>query len=382
MNVLVIEGMNPSAPAIGGSKAYSINLIEFLSKIGIGITLLGFCRGNKTLLKNKFTFVSVANKTSMSGYEFLFRLFIKIPLLNIPVSTIIHAQRPEYILPFVFFHRKNPRMVTLHGRILEGIIFKRSKIVSLIYKTVEYYALKHSHVIIAVDEGTKEFYQRQYPKLVTKIQVIPIGIDLSKFRLLNREALRHKLGFKSDDKVVAYVGRLVKEKNIDFLLKSFTLLLEAISEALLIIIGEGSDRERLERLVRSLNLKNVIFMGAQESNKIPEILNCADVLALCSLYEGSPTVVKEALACGVPVVSTNVGDVSNIIKNETIGQITSENVARFSHALIVWLRKEDRENVRKECANTAAKFSFENIATRTVALYNELLTEKRIKERN
>ncbi len=376
MKVLIVEGLDPSLPTMGGTGAYSWNLLEYLSKTGIGATLLGVCQSNSVLTNNKFTFIPVASKTSLTTYEYLLRLIAKIPFMRIPVSAIIHTQRVEYMLPFVLFHRKNPRMVTLHGRILEGIRLKRRRIVRLIYGMVESFSLKHSDIIIAVDEATREFYQQQYPQLTVKIKVIPIGIDLSKFRLLDRNGSRQKYGFKPADKVVAYVGRLEKEKNLDFLLDCFSPIVELVREAILVLVGDGRDRESLEVLVRSSGLKRVFFMGAQEPDKIPEILNCADVLALCSFFEGSPTVVKEALACGSPVVSTNVGDVSQVIRSETTGRIVSRNKEDFVQALTDMLLKEDRERVRIECAQAAVDFGFEQVGARTVKLYEELLRTK------
>jgi len=370
-----VECIDPSQPTMGGSEVYTQNLLEHLLKAGIGVILAGILRTGSLPADVKFTFVPIARKTSLTGYEYFLRLMAKIPFTRIQASAIIHTQRVEYMLPFVLFHRKNPRMITLHGRILEGIRLKRRMIVRLIYGIVESFALKHSDMIIAVDEATREFYQREYPGLAEKIRVIPIGIDLNKFRLLDRNGLRQKYGFKPDDKIVAYVGRLEREKNLDFLIDC-TPLVESFREAILVLVGDGRDRERLEGLVRSLGLKRVIFMGTQEPDKIPEILNCADVLALCSLLEGSPTVVKEALACGSPVVSTNVGDVSQIIQSETIGRIVSRNKEDFAYALADVLMKEDREGVRIECAKVAANFGFEQVGARTVELYEELLRTK------
>lgn len=376
MEVFILEDIDPSLPKMGGTGAYCRNLLEYLSKSGIGVTLLGVCHGNSLPPNDKLNFIPVARKARLTGYEYFLRLMAKIPFTRILASTIIHVQRPEYMLPFVLFHWKNPKMVTLHGRILEGIKLKRKKIIRLIYQIVESFALQHSDMIIAVDETTREFYRHQYPNLVSKIRVIPIGIDLSKFRLLDRDGLRRKYGFKPADKVVAYVGRLEKEKNIDFLIDCFALLVESVHEAILVLVGDGRDREHLEGLVRSLGLERVIFMGAQEPDKVPEILNCADVLALCSLFEGSPTVVKEALACGSPVVSTDVGDVRQIIRCETIGRIVSRNKEDFARALADMLLTEDRARVRIECAKVAADFGFEQVGARTFELYLNLLRTK------
>lgn len=378
MEILIVEAIDPSLSKMGGGEIYTKNLIEYLTKNGIKVTLLGVDYSRKPITNDKLTFLPVAHKTSLTGYEYFLRLMVKTPLMRIPVSTVIHAQRPEYMLPFILFHRRNPKIITLHGSILKGIRLKRIKIVRLVYKAVESLVLKYCNLIIAVDESTKGFYQQHYTQLAEKIKVIPVGIDLSKFRLLDRDELRQKYGFKTHDKIVVYVGRLAKEKNLDFLLNCFALIEDSCPPAKLVIVGDGIEREKLELLAQSLKLKSVKFIGVLEPDNIPEILNCADVLALCSLFEGSPTIVKEALACGVPVVSTDVGDIRKILNRESIGRIAEKNKDDFSHALLDMLLKKDREKTRIECAKTATDFSFEKVGEQIVGLYKGLLAEQKI----
>lgn len=378
MEIFIVEATDPSSPAMGGSRAYSRNLLEYLSKAGIGVNLLGHYGNSSTFTSNNFTFTPIVKKSCINGYEYLLKLIVKVPFLRIPDSAVVHTQRPQYMLPFVLFHKNNFRIITLHGQILEHIRLKRGKVVGLIYKLAESFAIKHSDIIIAVDEGTRNYYQQQYPSVAYKIRVVPIGIDLDKFRLMDRNHLRRKYGFKSDDKIIGYIGRLEKEKDLDFLLNCVRPLMKIVPEVILILVGDGKDRERLEALSVSLGLKRVLFLGAQKPGKIPEILNCTDVLALCSVFEGSPTVVKEALACGVPVVSADVGDVSRIIHGETIGRIVSKNTEDFTNALACMLMKQDREMVRMECSRAALEYSFDRIGATTVELYQELLKTKGI----
>lgn len=371
MEVFIIEDLDPASPKMGGVAGYSRKLLEYLAKTGIRTTLIGASNGNGSYTNDRFTFIPVISKPKFTGYEYLLRLTMKTPFLQIPESAIIHAQHPGYMLPFILFHRKNPRILTIHGQVLDKIRFKRKKAVRFIYEMVEAFVLKRSDMVIVVDEITREFYQKQYPWL-KKPSLIPTGIDLGKFRLLDRNTLRPKYGFKPDDKVIAYVGRLEKEKGPEFLLDCFTVLAGLVPGALIILIGDGRDRDHLKNMVSRLNLSRVFFMGAQEPDAIPEIMNCADVLALCSVYEGSPTVVKEALACGVPVVSTDVGDIRYILNDGKTGRIVHRNKEDYAYALASVLLNEDRERVRKDCATVAANFSFDRIGARTMELYREL----------
>jgi glycosyltransferase involved in cell wall biosynthesis len=171
-----------------------------------------------------------------------------------------------------------------------------------------------------------------------------------------------------------FVGRLEIEKDLGFLIDSFRMALKRLPDARLVFVGDGRDRKRLEDMVKDLTPKEVLFMGAQKPDSMPEIINCADVLALCSLYEGSPTTVKEALACGVPVVTTPVGDVTGIIRDNVIGRIVPKDAGQYSRAVVEILSSDNVEDTRRECVKAAAAFGFDQIGARTVGLYNELLS--------
>jgi glycosyltransferase involved in cell wall biosynthesis len=373
MDTLIVEAINPSKPKIGGIEQYCRNLLKYLSEAGIRTTLLGVSADKRLAIDAKFNFNPIAYKETLSGYEYLLDLMIKIPFMRIPISTIIHAQHPENLLPFILFHRGNPKVVTLHGKQLEGVRIKRRKIVKLIYEQIEPFVLKHTDLVICVDEGTKIFYQHEYAWL-KKIRVIPTGIDLSNFKLLDRGELRQKYGFKSIDKIIAFVGRLEKEKNLGFLLECFARLKEKIPEVVLVLVGDGRERKHLEDVVKSSGLNKVNFMGALEQAKVAEIMNCADVLALCSLLEGSPTVIKEALACGLLVVSTDVGDVRQIIRSQVAGRIVGQDKELFTRTLTDILLHRGSEEERIKRANESTRFSYESIGASIVEQYRELLT--------
>jgi glycosyltransferase involved in cell wall biosynthesis len=373
MEVVVVEAMDPALPAIGGAETYSRNLLDHLLRTGIRVLFIGVSSSNPQSTQGELTFLPVANNTSLGNLGYVWRLLLSRSFTQVPSRAIIHVQRPEYALPFVLFCRRNPNVITLHGRILHGVKLKQPRAIAVMYRIVESFCFRRTAAIIAVDEGTKEFYEKEYPWLSKKIRVIPIGIDLAKFKALNRESLRAQWGFGSSERVVMFVGRLEIEKDLGFLIESFRMVLKEVPDARLVFVGDGRDRKRLEDMVKDLTPEEVLFMGAQEPDRIPEILNCADVLALCSLFEGSPTIVKEALACGVPVVTTEVGDVAQIIKGEVIGRIVPKDTGQYSRAIVEVLFSKDMEGTRHECARAAAEFGFDQIGARTVKLYEELL---------
>jgi L-malate glycosyltransferase len=367
LEVFMVVDLDPAAPRMGGVAAYSSRLIEYLSKAGIRATLLG--AGRKQAAADDGQYVAIVDKPGYSGYEYLLKLMARAPFLSIPKSAIIHTQHPEYMLPFALFHPRNPKIMTVHGQVLNKINFKRTGAVRLTYGSVESFVFKHSDLVQVVDKDTREFYEKQYPWL-PRPELISTGIDLEKFKPLDRQALRIKYGFAPEDKVVAYVGRLEKEKGLDFLIECGAPLAQMVPGALIVLVGGGREAEHLQSA--AAGVKNVRFMGAQPPDAIPALMNCADVLALCSVYEGSPTVVKEALACGVPVVSTDVGDVGQVISDGKTGRIVPRDVKDYVQALASLLLDERKEDTRRECVRAAAEFGFDRVGAKTVELYRRL----------
>jgi glycosyltransferase involved in cell wall biosynthesis len=375
MVIVIVEAMDPIAPGIGGGETYSRNLLEYLLKAGVRSVFIGASPSNQRPTRDGLTFISATKNMSLSNLGYVLRLMTSRSFSLVPRGAIVNVQRPEYALPFVLFcHKDNPKVITLHGRILHGVRLKQPRPKAVLYRMVESLCLRHCAAVIAVDEGTKEFYEREYPWMRAKVRVIPIGIDLARFKVLDRGGLRAKWGFGDSERIVMFVGRLEVEKDLGFLIESFRVVLRQVPNARLVFVGDGKERGRLEDMAKDLSPQKVLFMGAQKPDSMPEILNCADVLGLCSLYEGSPTTVKEALACGVPVVTTPVGDVAQIIRDNSVGQIVAKDAEQYSGAIVGFLSSKDPERTRLECVRAASGFGFDQIGARTVKLYEELLS--------
>jgi L-malate glycosyltransferase len=375
MEVVIVEGTDPFSPGIGGGANYSVNLLHYLLKTGVRTVFIGISSSRPQTRQAGLVFIPVTDNMRLSNPGYVLKLVTSRSCNKVPRGAIVNVQRPEYALPFVLFcHRKNPKVITLHGRILHGVRLKQPRVKAILYRMVESLCLRRCAAVIAVDEGTRDFYEKEYPWLTKKVHVIPIGIDLAKFKLLDRDGLRAKWGFADGERIIMFVGRLEVEKDLGFLVESFRLVLKLVPEARLVFVGDGRDRNRLEDMARDLTPAKVLFMGAQKPGSMPEILNCGDVLALCSLYEGSPTVIKEALACGLPVVTTPVGDVAQVIKNDLVGRIVPKDADQYSRAIAEFLSKEDREGARRECMEAAGEFSFDHTGARTVKVYEGLFS--------
>lgn len=138
--------------------------------------------------------------------------------------------------------------------------------------------------------------------------VINNGIPLEQFAYdpESRKLLRSELGIKETDPVVGCVGRLVKQKNFPFAVRVFAKFHEAFPDAKMLILGDGDDREKLEGIISSEHLSNVVILAGVREN-INKLYSVMDVFFMPSLYEGLPVSAVEAQAAGLPCMySDNV----------------------------------------------------------------------------
>ncbi len=166
-----------------------------------------------------------------------------------------------------------------------------------------------------------------------KIHVLRNGVDLEAFTPGDRKAARAAL--RVCGPVIVSAGHLIARKGHDLVIDA----LRHIPDATLLIVGDGAERMRLERQVKSAGLgSRVRFLGPVAPEKMPEIYRAADILALASSREGWPNVLLEAMACGAPCVATDVGGSAEVIREPAAGRIvverTPDAIAREINALL------------------------------------------------
>jgi glycosyltransferase involved in cell wall biosynthesis len=174
---------------------------------------------------------------------------------------------------------------------------------------------------------------------------------------------------------VVFVGRLVEHKRIDVVLEALSLT----DRSRLEVVGRGPDLERLRRRAEDLSLGDrVTFMGALDHETVLERLACADVLVLSSEYEGLPHVAVEALACGTPIASVDVGGVREVVEHETNGLIVEARTpAAFAAA---FLRLQGDVTLRRRLASssrtTAAEWRFDRTTDELESLFRTVVSSK------
>ena len=184
-----------------------------------------------------------------------------------------------------------------------------------------------------------------------KIKVVGNGVDTAKFFPVDKADARRSLNLDDSAKVLISVGGLVTRKGFHRVIGVLPALIKEHPSIVYLIVGgsspEGDIREALEQQVNSLGLTNhVRFLGPIESKALKTPLSAADVFVLATANEGWANVFLEAMACGLPVVTTDVGGNREVVCDESLGTIVSfGNTEHLANAVdsalkIVWDRKK------------------------------------------
>ncbi|APW45091.1 glycosyltransferase [Rhodoferax antarcticus] len=179
----------------------------------------------------------------------------------------------------------------------------------------------------------------------SKLQVVGNGIDTDKFQRTDKAVARQALNLAMDERVLVSVGGLVERKGFHRVIEVLPELIREFGNLRLLVVGgataEGNNRAELEQLVQRLKLQgHVQFLGPRPHNELANILSAADVFVLATRNEGWANVFLEAMACGLPVVTTDVGGNREVVTSEDYGLVVPfDDPAALRAALATALHK-------------------------------------------
>ncbi len=188
-------------------------------------------------------------------------------------------------------------------------------------------ALKNATRVFSVSDSLKQ-HVVSLGADSDKIRVIGNGIDVAKFYPLAKTVARAELNIPEDAKVLVSVGGLVDRKGFHRVIDVLPELAAKYPELIYLIVGgdspEGNIRERLENQVKTLKLEDSVrFLGAYPSEQLKLPLSAADLFVLATANEGWANVFLEAMACGLPVITTEVGGNKEVVNNPGLGTVVT-----------------------------------------------------------
>jgi glycosyltransferase involved in cell wall biosynthesis len=247
-----------------------------------------------------------------------------------------------------------------------------------IYETLNCYFIRRFDRCIAVSKAVyNDMIKRQIPS--KKITIIYNGIDINNAQHIERDksSLRESFDIPKDVLLIGTAGRLVKEKGMDVFIKGAGIFLQKYPNAFFLIAGDGPLLSQLRFLTSQLGIEHKLrFLGF--ADKIYDFLYTLDIFVLCSLTEGLPIVLLEALSAGCPTICSCVGGIPEVIDN-TEGLLIEPGIPNaLSEKLL--LLSEDAGFRNRIAFNGKSKvvetFSSEKMGCNYINLYNKLMDQK------
>src|SRR5471030_415268 len=230
---------------------------------------------------------------------------------------------------------------TYHGHVLEGY-FSPAMTAALVQ--TERWLGRGTDALVAISPRIRdELITRFRIAPASRFHVIPLGFDLAPLAAIGtaeRAAARRHLDIPDEALVVTTVGRLTAIKNHEMLLDAAREIVSASPRAIFVIAGDGELRPTLEARARTLGIgERVRWLGWRRD--LATIYGATDVFALTSRNEGTPVALIEAMAAGVPGVSTNVGGVADVIRDESMGVLVPSDEPAALAAAVTRLLADD-----------------------------------------
>jgi glycosyltransferase involved in cell wall biosynthesis len=233
--------------------------------------------------------------------------------------------------------------------------------------------------IICVSDVVKKFANETQGIDTKKLVTIYNGIEnVRSVSGKETSGLRKELGIPVNYSVIGTIAQFSEKKGLGYLIRSASILLKLRKDVNFLLVGDGTIMGELKQLCHNLKIgENVIFAG--ERGDIPEMLSLIDIFVLPSIREGLPLAILEAMACGKPVIATNVGGVPEVIKNGINGILVQPKDPDALHNAMKELLNDaaKRKKMGREGMDICAKsFSSKVMVDRIEELYETLLERK------
>lgn len=275
---------------------------------------------------------------------------------------------------------------TFHGHVFHSYF---GKIKTELFRQIEKKLAKITDKIIAISELQKVELTEVF-KIAneSKFAVVNLGFDLQSFRdkrLEYRDEVRRDLGVSKNELAIGIVGRLAPIKDHKLFLDAIELVLEKSTIPVKVfVVGDGPSRESVLKQIDKINQKmgkEVIIFKSWERD-IAKFNAGMDMICLSSKNEGTPVSLIEAQAAGIPVVSTDVGGVRDVVLDQKTGLIVlNRSTQNYAEAVFELIKNEKKLDFMSQngWSYVEQKFSYQTLVKNTSELYKQILKEKKVK---
>ena len=376
-------------PFINGVSTSVLMLKEGLEKLGhevFVVTVNGESfsyKNEKNILRLPSIPIGIFDYRLTGLYHFKAKRIIKSWNLDIihthtefGVGTFARFLSKEYNIPLVHtYHTMYEEYVYY---ITRGYFDGASK------KLVEYLTLflcdKTIDELIVPTKKTSDLFKEKY-KVKRDVHIIPTGIDVSKFHKENIDNnlivnLKKDLGITKNDFCIMFLGRIAKEKNIDFLISNLKDLIKKIPKAKLIIVGDGPHMNDLMNLTRNNKLtNNIIFTGKVPLDEVPIYYHVCDVFVTASKTETQGLTVLEAMAASKPVVAIEDESFKLVISNNEDGILFKDDNEYKEILFKLYKDKKYRDHIGLNARRKSNEYSKEAYAKKVLEVYKKVVNK-------
>ena len=307
-----------------------------------------------SVLTNILGYREIMCKSQLERFVSMFSHYDVILAHSVEGKYIAYRAKEQFGVPYIN---------GWHGTDLNTTPFKTKKILKL-HQQLIYAADYNLFVSKKLLEKSNEFTEN-VNKGVSYSGILPSFVPFEQ-SVISQLKMDYNL---SNKYIVGFVGNVRQIKNVLALPSIFKMVQSKLGDVGFVIVGDGKLTDKMKQLVKNLEVKNVLFMGKREPTEIPKIMNCFDLLVLPSLNEGLPLVTIEALACGVPVVGSNVGGIPESIGEENTFEINEEFERNISNRIIEILVNNEKPKVLSDI------FSWDKTIKDLVELCKEIISK-------
>lgn len=375
---------------MGGMMSFIVDILPYLDK-DFEITLFGVSTENE----------SVAN-ISLHGKTYPLKIFSKVKLKKKILPNILRVivdmqLKAKQILSegydILYFHgiplsfpflkkskETSPKIVNhVHGitnpfAVNKSRIVNNALMINLYNKYRKKVIQKSDLILLASDKDAYHSFLKEFDKDTSqKIHYIPNFADPDIFKFHDKNQMRKLLNLPLNHDILVNTGRLNIQKDPFLLLNAFAYLKNELhSKAVLFLIGDGDLRNDLEQKIKEMNIaEHVKLLGRLEREKVALWLSASDVYVYTSFGNGSPIALIEAAMCGLPIVSTDVTGVHDLVINDRTGYLAQgrdykDIAAKIKRAL------ENKNKLSENILELSRSYSIQNISKKIIDLFLDI----------
>lgn len=364
-------------PTFGGSGVVATELGLALSKRGHEIHFITYSQPVRLeLLGNNVHFHEVTVPEYPLFLYQPYELALSSKLVDMVKLHKIEILHVHYAIPHAYAAYMAQKMLQEEGIYVPIVTTLHGTDITLVgshpfYKPAVTFSINKSDAVTTVSQSLKDDTLRLF-YIKKEIHVVTNFIDINKYKHVFTDCQRAMMA-KEDERIITHISNFRKVKRIDDIVKIFYNIQKELP-AKLMMVGEGPEKEPAERLCRLLGIEDkVVFFG--NSNEIDRILCFSDLFLLPSETESFGLSALEAMASGVPVISSNTGGIPEVNMDGVSGFLSNvgDVEAMSANALRILKDKEQLSLFKQSAKNVAQKFDIHNIVPQYEAVYEQTL---------